>query len=92
MKHNARIYAMINSKELTLNEFHLSYDDFGNVVQTYSRTIIDRSECKKYVNPLVHFIDLCHDYLHAENSDLIEVIENKKYEYMVESFKNMVQW
>ncbi len=82
-------YCIINTKELTMKEYFLSYDDFGEVIVSYSRDIIEYGECKKYVNSTVHFIMLAHKYIVDENNDLCEYIESGKYVDMIESYKRL---
>lgn len=86
---NTRAYAILNSKDLTLKEYHLTNDDFGKVYCAYSRNIIDLGECKKYVNPVCRFIALASDYLKDEYNSLVEVLENKSYFDMEEEFKKL---
>jgi hypothetical protein len=82
-------YAILNSKHFTLTEYFLSYDDFGKPFVTYSAEIIPLSECKNFVNPLTHFINLTYKYLHDYKNELCEVLENKSYDYMIEEFQKL---
>lgn len=84
-----KIYAILNSKDLTLKEYHLTNDDFGKVYCAYSKNIIVLGECKKYINPVCRFIALTSDYLKDECSSFVEVLDNKSYSDMEEEFKKL---
>lgn len=89
MTNKIKQYARLNSKDYTLTEYFLSFDDFGKPFIKYSREVITFGECKKFVNPLVHFIDLSYKYIHDVNNELCEVLENKSYDYMVSEFEKL---
>ncbi len=87
---NTRQYAILNIKEKTLTEYFICSNDFGRAYVHYSQTIIDYAECKKYVNPYVHFINLANKYLTDEKNELCEILENKTYAQMIEKYESMV--
>lgn len=82
-------YAILNVKDYTFTEYFLSFDDFGKVYCKYSYDVIPYGDCKKFVNPLIHFIELSHKYITDEKNELCEVLENKSYDYMVKKFQEL---
>jgi hypothetical protein len=86
---NVKQYAILNKKDLTVREYFIATDDFGQPYVKYSRDIIDYGHCKKYVNPLVIFIREASVYMNDEHNDLCTYIESGKYEDMIEDYKRM---
>lgn len=83
-----KYYLKLDSKDLTLQQLIISNDDFGKTYIKNSTMLIEYGECKKYVNPICHFIFLANK--HIQEHENWEVAENKTIEEIFNLYNKIV--